>query len=106
VEALGLFRELGNDEGMLSALESLGVAALGEGHKERAARLLGAAEALREAPGLSGREWWRRARERIGEAARAASLSQAFAAAWEAGRALSLEEAIALALEDPGPGCT
>ena len=39
---------------------------------EHAARLMGAVEALREAPGLSGPDWWRRPRERMGEAVRAA----------------------------------
>jgi hypothetical protein len=103
VEALGLFRELGYQGGLLAALESLGVAALAQRRKEVAARLLGAAAALREAPGLRGPLWWRRPRERIEEAVRAASLEEVFAAAWAEGRALSLEQAIALALQEPAP---
>ncbi len=78
------------------------MAALAQGQKERAARLLGAAEALREALGLGiqgAARYWRRLSERMGEAVRAASLEQAFAAAWAEGRAMSLEQAIGAALE-------
>src|SRR5262249_23321490 len=100
LEALGLFQEAGNKEGQLIVLESLGVAALAEGRNEHAAQLLGAAAALREALELPAAPWWRHPRERIREAARAASLEQEFAAAWAAGRALSLDEAIEHALTD------
>jgi predicted ATPase/class 3 adenylate cyclase/Tfp pilus assembly protein PilF len=100
VEALELFQEREDQKGILAALESLAVAAFSQGRKERAARLLAAAEAQREGLGLPGPHWWRRPRERIGEAVREASLQQEFAAAWAAGRALSLDEAIACALQD------
>jgi hypothetical protein len=100
LEALGLFQELGNKEGLLIVLESLGAAALAEGRKEHAARLLGAVAALREALGLPAAPWWRGKRERISAAVRGASLEQAFATAWAAGGAMSLEEAVRYALED------
>jgi hypothetical protein len=45
VEALGLFHELGNQEGLLAALESIAVAALAQRRSEHAARLMGAVEA-------------------------------------------------------------
>jgi ATP/maltotriose-dependent transcriptional regulator MalT len=107
VEALELFQEQENGDVTLAALESLAAVALGQGRKEHAARLMGAAEAWREAWGLlPGVSWWRRSRERIGAATRAALSEEAFAAAWSAGRATSLDEAIAFALEEPGPGCT
>jgi tetratricopeptide (TPR) repeat protein len=93
LEALELLQALEDKEGVLAALESLGVAALAEGHKERAARLTGAVEAWREALRLPGPTWWRRPRERIGEAARVASLQREFAAAWGEGHALSLDQA-------------
>lgn len=93
-EALRLFRGRDDQNGLLVALEGVAAAALAQGRKEHAARLLGAIEAQREALKLHGPDWWRRPRERIADAVRAASLEQAFAAAWAEGRALSLEEAI------------
>jgi hypothetical protein len=110
VEALGLFQARNDKEGLLTALESLGAAALAQGRKECAARLLGAVEALCEDLGpLQGAYWWRRnaavdPRERMGEAARAASLVQEFAAAWAEGRAMNLEEAVKYALEEADDG--
>jgi hypothetical protein len=70
-----------------------------EGNVLGALRLLGAVEALREALGLSsGATWWWRLRERMGEAVRAASLEQEFAAARAEGRAMSLGQAVEGAL--------
>jgi tetratricopeptide (TPR) repeat protein len=119
-EALALFQELGNREGLLAALESLAVAALPQGPATRrvparsvgyprsgwmggayAARLLGCVEALREALGVPGTGGWRRPRERIGESVRAAALREEFGAAWTEGRTLSLQEAIRYALQEP-----
>jgi hypothetical protein len=59
-------------------------------------------EALREALKLFGPDGWRRPRERMGDAVLAASLAQAFVAAWAEGRAMSLEDAIEYAREEPG----
>jgi hypothetical protein len=64
---------------------------------------MGAAEALREALRSPAPRFWLRPRERIGEAVRAASLEQAFAAAWAEGRAMSLEQAIEYALAEGDP---
>jgi predicted ATPase/class 3 adenylate cyclase len=114
-EALGLFQAEENVDGMLAALESLAVAALAQGPGggdprsggagprgaaggEQAARLLGAVEARREAVGCDPR--WRRPKERIDEAVRAASLKPEFAAAWAEGRAMSLEQALAFASQE------
>jgi tetratricopeptide (TPR) repeat protein len=99
-EALGLFQEREGKEDVLAALESLAVAAFAQGRKAGAARLFGAVEAQREARELSGPGWWRRPRERVGEAVRAAALGQEFAAAWAEGRAMSLEAAVAFALSE------
>jgi tetratricopeptide (TPR) repeat protein len=104
VEALTLFQELGNTQGILAALESLAVAALAEGQKERAARLLGAVEALHEALELPGPDRWRRPRERMRDAVRAVSLEEAFAEAWTEGRAMSLAEAMTYAAEGLSTG--
>jgi hypothetical protein len=78
---------------------------LAQRQEERAARLLAAVEALREAhpEKLPAPHWWRRPSERIRAAARAASLAQEFAAAWAEGRWMKLEDAIAHALEDIDP---
>jgi hypothetical protein len=75
-EALLLSRDIGTRELMAAGLESVAWVAAACGQARRAARLCGAAEAMRAA---------------LGE--------EAFAAAWAAGRALPLDEAIALALE-------
>jgi hypothetical protein len=81
-------------------LESLAVAALAQGQQGRAARLMGAVEALRGALGLSGPDWWQRPRERIGDAVRAAALAPEFAGAWAEGQGVSLDEAAAFAVEN------
>jgi non-specific serine/threonine protein kinase len=62
-----------------------------------AARLLGAAERLREELGASLRPRFRETHERAVAAARGALDHEAFAAAWAGGRAMRLEEAIAAA---------
>jgi predicted ATPase/uncharacterized protein HemY len=106
-EALELFRELGGPSGILAALESLAAALIAPGAggplgssspsasgNERAARLMGAAEGLREALGLPAPEWWLRPRERIGEAVRAAALDQEYAVMWAEGRTMSLDQAL------------
>jgi tetratricopeptide (TPR) repeat protein len=109
VKALELFQGQEDMGGILASLEALAVAAMAQGLDarpaggERAARLLGAGEALREALGLPATGWWRHPSERIREAVRAASLKAAFAAAWAEGQALPLEEAIAYALEEQHP---
>jgi non-specific serine/threonine protein kinase len=100
VEALRLFQEIGIKVDILAALESLAVAALIQGRKERAARLAGAAAARREALRLPGPDWWLRPKERIDEAVRAAFLEREFAAAWAEGAAMTLQEAIDVALEE------
>ena len=65
---------------------------------ERAVRLFGAAEALRDEFGMS---WKEPANNPEVTRARAALGEQAFAAAWAAGRALSLEATVAEALAEP-----
>jgi predicted ATPase/transcriptional regulator with XRE-family HTH domain len=77
-------------------LAQLAGVALAHGQAERAARLLGAADALRDAVGvpiffLSDRTL----RERYLAAARAQLEPGAFAAAWSAGRAAALEQVVA-----------
>ncbi|HET8627272.1 MAG TPA: LuxR C-terminal-related transcriptional regulator [Thermomicrobiales bacterium] len=99
-ESLALFHLLGERWPLARALTVLARAAAGRGPAgaARAARLFGAAEALRAAIGtaadaLSPTE---RARdERAIAAARAALGARAFANAWAAGRAMTLDAAVA-----------
>jgi predicted ATPase/DNA-binding SARP family transcriptional activator len=105
VEALGIFRARDDNYGILAALESVAAALLAEGGKERAARLLAAVEAQREALGPSAAwwppaaSWWHDPRERIVAAVRAAGLEQECAGAWTEGRAMALEQALQYALD-------
>jgi hypothetical protein len=71
-----------------------------EGDAERAARLFGAAEALREALGAPLPPVERAHYDRSIATVRAALGEKAFAAAWTAGRAMPLEAAVARATEE------
>jgi tetratricopeptide (TPR) repeat protein len=82
-----------------ATLEGLAALAATQGAGERAARLWGAAEAIREATDLPMDKPEVLEYERRVAAAHARFGSAAFAAAWVAGRALTLEQAIAEALE-------
>jgi tetratricopeptide (TPR) repeat protein len=101
-ESLTVFREIRHGSGMMGCLEGLAVVAGAQGEWERAARLFGAAKALRRAMAapLSARECTEVDRHLT--AVRVALGEAAFAAAWAAGRALTLERAIAEALEGAG----
>jgi hypothetical protein len=104
-EALNTFREHDDREGSAFALERFATLAAAAGQSETVARLLGAAEALREAiefplPPVDRTEYYDRL---VGET-RIALGEERYAAAWDAGRALSLEEAIAFALDEPREG--
>ncbi len=82
------------DRGRIAAcLNGLGIVAALAGQAERAARLCGAAEALREAIGAPVPRH-RGRYERAIAAARAALEEPAFTAAWSAGRALTLRDAV------------
>jgi predicted ATPase/DNA-binding SARP family transcriptional activator len=97
VESLRLFAEQRVERGMLEALIALGALAAAQGRPLLAARLWGAAEGLGGQPGL---DLWPPDQLAYAEAlmhARAASVSEAFTAAWQAGRALGWEAARALA---------
>jgi hypothetical protein len=99
-EGLILVRELGNKQGIAESLESFAHPAARGRAWERAARLWGAAAALRDAISIpvepNRREVW----ERDLGAARAALGEEAFAAAWAQGGAMTLEQAIAYALAE------
>ena len=106
-ESLRLNRELGNKWGIcrgLHLLAAVAVASAQPGAGHRAARLLGAAEALRLATGTTWQPHDRDEFDRWVGAARAVLDADTFAGAWAAGQALSPEEAVAIALEDGAPG--
>jgi hypothetical protein len=73
------------------------------GQPGRAARLLGAAEALRETLGFAVPPVDRCAHEQVVATARAGLGEERFATAWAEGRAMSLHEAMALALKSEVP---
>ena len=97
-QGLELSKKVGAQNGMAWCLAGLGsVAALDEA-PERAARLWGAAEGLRQTIGCRPAPATRATYERAMLAARAQLDDTTFAAAWAAGRALPLEQAITEAL--------
>lgn len=99
-EALALGR--GNPRTRLVAdvVEGVGIVATATGEAERGARLLGAAEALRERIGLRFRvQENQTSQEQAVAAARAALGEQRFTAVWAAGRNLTPSETLVAALE-------
>jgi predicted ATPase len=92
-ECLSLYHELGHKGGMAMLLESCAIIAAIEGAGEVAARLLGAADALREAINSPRPPSYSPIYDTY-----VSSLPGAFPAAWTQGQAMPLDEAIALAL--------
>jgi predicted ATPase len=101
-ESLALFQELGDRQALPECLEKLADVFGAQQHPERAARLLGAAEALREATYVPVPPVDRTDYERTVAAARAQLDEINFASAWATGRAMLLEQAMAYALEESG----
>ena len=95
-ESLELSRELGDKLLAAESLEGLACSASTSGEEERAARLFGAAEALREAEGYFQAPRERALREPFLGVAR----SQLWQEALAQGRAMSLEEAVEYALSE------
>jgi tetratricopeptide (TPR) repeat protein len=100
-EALLLSRDIGAKGLMPDGLEGLAWSAVAQGQPERAARLGGAAETLREALGMPLPREEQTGHDRAVRAMRAALSEDVFATTWEEGRAMPLQTAISLAL-DPG----
>jgi tetratricopeptide (TPR) repeat protein len=99
LEALAIADERGDRGHTIECLA--GLAGLAE--PSRAARLFGAAEALREVDRSQPVLARRREIERNLVAARAQLDPDAWDAAWAEGRAMTLEQAVAYALEETGP---
>jgi tetratricopeptide (TPR) repeat protein len=101
-ESLAQFRKLEEKRGIAECIEGLAWTACSQGQATddaprfaRAARLLGAALALRESTGNPMPPAYRTANDRTTAAIRAQLDEATFSAAWESGRALTLEQAIA-----------
>ena len=82
------------------ALDSLAGIAAGQGQSERALRLAGASEALRESAGILLPPVWQAWVERLLEPARKMLDEEGCAVAWAEGRAMNLEQAVAFALDE------
>ena len=100
--SLVLSQKLGAKEGIAVCLEGLAQVAAARGRPLPAARLWGAAEALRESIGAARQQVWRDRYERAVSAARAQASPAPFEAVWAAGRDMPLEQAIAEATEVGG----
>jgi predicted ATPase/class 3 adenylate cyclase len=98
-EGLNQFREVGSHQGVAICLAGFAQLAQSGADPDRAARLFGAAEALRDAIGAGLTLMDRPGYERAVADTRTALGDEAFARAWAAGRALTPDAAIALALE-------
>jgi predicted ATPase len=93
-EGLVLFRDLGSMIDICLCLEGLGAVAGLQGEAEKAARLFGAAYALRAAMNIDYAPVTERHYARHRETARAQIGADTWSGAWAAGRALSLDQAI------------
>jgi DNA-binding CsgD family transcriptional regulator/tetratricopeptide (TPR) repeat protein len=101
-EGLALSRDTGNLLTTETCLEGLAEVALAEGRHDRAARLVGAAEAMREVLGRHRMQANQHAFEACIETARAVLRDPAFGAAWKAGQSMTAAEAVEFALVEPG----
>ena len=103
-DCLRIVGDLGHKLITCACIGGLAIAAAADGRPERAATLLGAATALREALGASHSAVVRGAQERTAAAALEALGEPAFRRAADAGAALPLERATALAEREAGEG--
>jgi hypothetical protein len=81
-------------------LEGIAGVAVEGGRMDRAARLFGAADAVRSKIGTPLPPLHRAACERHGAAARAALGEEQFEQQWEQGRVLTVQEAVTFALQE------
>ena len=99
-ESIAGWLELGNRTSLAHELESLAIIAAAEGQPRRAARLFGAADALRQATGSAMTGMERAEYTQAITHARAQMDEPEWQAAWAEGQAMTLEQAVAYALED------
>jgi non-specific serine/threonine protein kinase len=98
-ESLAMHRAAGTKEGIVKSLAGLATVAAACQQSERAARLFGAAEVLRDFLGLNYGMPDRAMFERAIREVQTALGESAFAAAWATGRAMTQEQAVADATE-------
>ncbi len=101
--AFALYREIGDQPAMYYLLYGLAFGAVAQGEFLWAAQLCGAAEALREAWGVSFSTVERAAYERSVAVARSHLGEKAFAAAWAEGRSMTPEQVLEAQLPLVGP---
>ena len=99
-ESLTISRHLGDQGGIAEGLDGLACVARGQSQLSRAARLGGAASALRESIGSPQTPAEQETTDKTMGAVREALGGGAFAAAWDAGRAMSWEQAVEYALSE------
>jgi non-specific serine/threonine protein kinase len=99
-ESLPILSEIGDKGAIAQCLEGLAGAHGGQHRPLHAARLFGAAEALREATGAPLAAGDRANYESQVESVRGALGEEQFASAWDDGRAMQYEAAVALALAE------
>jgi hypothetical protein len=99
-ESLAVWQWIGNKKGTAECFEGLAAVVGGQGEPERAARLLGAAAALRESRNVPVPPVERTDLDRVTGSARSSLGEAAFGAAWAAGQALPLDQVIAEALQE------
>jgi non-specific serine/threonine protein kinase len=99
-ESLKIRRELADRRGIAFSLEGIAILAAARQRVERAARLFGAARALRKTIGLPLAPVDRADYEHGLALARAGLREEAFEQAWSEGRAMTWEQAVAYALEE------
>src|SRR5439155_2132332 len=97
---LAIWQALGDKRGSAWSLEALAYLYFAQAQQERAVRLCGAVEGLREAIHSPLEPCFRAEYDRNLVAAREALGTEAFAAVWAEGRAMTLEQAVAYALEE------
>jgi tetratricopeptide (TPR) repeat protein len=97
-EALAIYRDTNSAEGIAWSLERLAVVEAQRGDAGRAAQLLGAASAARDALGIPRARWDQADWDQAAATARAALGPEAFAAAWAEGEAVPLEQVVEAAL--------
>ncbi len=101
VESFALLQKFGAPLGIASGLAGFAALAQGKGQLVRAARLFGAAEALRACAGEGLAPVAQAEFDRNTTAVQAQLDEATFAAAWEEGRTMTREAAVAYALEAP-----
>jgi hypothetical protein len=107
IRLIGFWRDSGRMAAVANVLESFAYVAQAEHNPERAARLLGAAEALRDNIRVPLTADERREFDAAAADLRGQMEAGAFAAAWAQGRAMDTERAIQFAVtaaDGKGPG--